>query len=109
MFKNQGNLNMKIEVVEFYPMQKPEKDWIGTMHIYIIDLDLDIRGIHVLQKKDRYIFRMPSKFSMENEKKQWFPVISFTNPKKNTLLFQELRKKGTEFMQNRSKTDKTQG
>jgi len=72
---------MKIEIIEYYPIKTTNKKSlrVGTMHVYIENLDLDVRGIDVIKAKNSYIFHFPSRISVENGKKVRYPVISFAN------------------------------
>lgn len=58
---------MKFEFVEFYPIKKPRNNQVkGTVHIYAIDCELDIRGIFVhIHAKSMY-FNLPH-FMAEDE------------------------------------------
>lgn len=78
---------MKFEIVDFYydPLNRPKSQYIGTMHIYCIDLGLDIRGVSVYKKGGRIHFRIPSRKTIDREtkKKVVYPLISFTNSDTN--------------------------
>ena len=104
--KKNKSKKMKIEIVDFYPFERSSKNNIGTMHIYVIDLDMDIRGIQVIRNKNAYLFFLPKKIAFEGDKKVWYPIINFTNNAKNIELNADLRQKGAEFMQNWMKKDK---
>ena len=45
---------MNVEIVEFYPLECKEENGIvaGTLHVYLIDLDVDLRGIYVTKNKN---------------------------------------------------------
>ena len=91
---------MKIEIVEFYPIFKKNNDIKGTMHIYIIDYELDIRGIFVTKQKKHWWFEMPyrSQYEKETKKEVRFPVICFTNQEKNDEFFKLLIENGKEYI-----------
>lgn len=93
---------MKIEIQEFYPFTKEgyEGCFLGTLHVYLIDLNMDIRGIEVLVVKNKYKFYLPKKYEMKKGYKIWYPVINFLDNNKNKELKKELNKKGLEFIKN---------
>lgn len=93
---------MKIEIVEFYPLGKIGKKFKGTMHVYLIDTEQDIRGITVFKDGKRWWFRLPHHCQYDNETKQivWFPIISFTNIDKNKELFNLIILKGKQYIIN---------
>lgn len=77
---------MKFELVDFYPQGLPEKrkDFIGTVHIYAIDYDLDIRGILVTRRGKKLFFTFPHFRTIDRETNLpvKYPHIHFTNPEK---------------------------
>jgi hypothetical protein len=86
---------MKIEFVEFYPhivskeaKGRKNKNYIGTVHVYLIDAQLDIRGINVYRNKDSFKFSLPFRvaFSADTGELGRYPCISFTDPKKHKEL-----------------------
>lgn len=82
---------MKYEFVEFYPFKNQKKkkdDFVGTCHIYAIDLELDIRGIAVrkTQKGFFYFFPHSSQVDPETNKKEKYPILRFTNQDKHQEL-----------------------
>lgn len=93
---------MQIEIVEFYPFKKNNElqILIGTLHVYIIDLGIDIRGIFVKREKDKWWFNMPFKIAYDEEtnKPIRYPIISFTDQKKNTSFRNEVMSKGKEYI-----------
>lgn len=77
---------MKFELVEFYPITEKnrgnlKKNAVGTLHIYAIDCQLDIRGIKVTQHGRSMYFHLPHLFGQDHEtgEKVRFPVIRWTN------------------------------
>jgi hypothetical protein len=53
---------MKIEVVEFYPVKKgkPDQKLLGTLHVYLIEEEMDLRGVQVYKIPKGYFIRPPS-------------------------------------------------
>lgn len=92
---------MDIEIVDFYPdtTKDQKKQKCGTMHIYIPSLDLDVRGILFIQHKNSWVIRMPHKQAIDEGKKVFYPVISFTNIDKMKKLLTQIREKGVKYIQ----------
>lgn len=77
---------MKIEFVDFYPRRiKGNKTFRGTCQIYIVDFDMDIRGIMVSKNGSTLRFYMPVGTGIDHETNERvrYPLISFT--KKETM------------------------
>ncbi len=93
---------MKIEIVEFYLMgRNDEKQQLkGTLHIYLCDHDIDLRGISVTKRKDIWFFGMPSRNGIDpdTEKNVQYPIFSFTNREKSKQLLDEIIQKGKEYI-----------
>lgn len=74
---------MKFEFVEFYEPtdEKAPKNFVGTVHIYAIDCQLDIRGIWVTQKGKATFFNLPHFKAIDQEtgKEVRYPLIRWTN------------------------------
>lgn len=88
---------MNIEIVEFYPIK--DKKFIGTLHIYIIDYNLDVRGIKVFRMKKNYFFQMPGMTTIdENGKKVFYPYISFIDENTKKSLIDQIIKKGSKYV-----------
>jgi len=81
---------MKFEIVGFYPLTEKNyrgepEDFLGTLHIHLPEIGLDIRGIRVVQqkkdKKDKLFFYMPSIVTNDGEtgEKVRYPVVRWLN------------------------------
>lgn len=100
---------MKIEIQEFFPVKPRNKshDLSGTLSVYVIDYDLDIRGIVVSRYKGKYFIQLPSKPAfdedgkqkVENGRKMRYPTVTFVSKDKQDALMQEIRKKAPEFIE----------
>jgi len=93
---------MKIEIVEFYP-HRPHKKYklSGSLHIYLCDLDIDLRGVLVRNTKpDRWLFFLPTlkEYDPEEKKKITFPVFNFTDRAKNREIIDALHKQGIPYI-----------
>jgi hypothetical protein len=74
---------MKFELVEFYPATEPKfkKNFVGTVHIYAIDCELDIRGILVTKNGKSMFFNFPHFKALDSETglEARYPLIRWTN------------------------------
>lgn len=91
---------MEIEIIKFYEnAQKVKNLGCGTLHVYVKNLDIDIRGIIVKKSKNGYKFFMPQKKPNQNlDSKIRYPIFSFKEPSKTKNLMQLITEKGTEFV-----------
>jgi hypothetical protein len=86
---------MDIEVVEFYPLKTQEGGgFTGSLHVYIIELEVDIRGILVRydpSKQRPFSFLLPCQFAKDEEGKSVrFPIFQFANHMKNAQLKKQI-------------------
>ena len=89
---------MEIEVQEFYPLKegKEQKNGkIGTLHVYLPSLDLDIRGIAVFKKKRHYFIQPPSYYGPDKVR---YPAVSFVNLETQVDFIKSLVRAGSKFM-----------
>lgn len=94
---------MNIEIVGFYKNMDKKKKLYGTFHVYLIDQDIDIRGIPVfLKKKDYYIINLPDGWAIDEDTKikVRFPIFSFANNDTHKLFMKTLREKCLHYLKN---------
>lgn len=96
---------MKIEIVEFYPFKTADGYQIdnGTLHVYIIDWKLDLRGIRVKRKTGTWYFWLPIAYGIDHETKEKvrYPILSLTDKEEQRRLVSMIRKMGQDYiMQN---------
>lgn len=93
---------MDVEIVEFYQLDhKPAKKILtGTMHVYVPQLNADIRGIFVYRKNNFFNFKMPSQkaFDVEENKMVTFPIFNMTDSEVHKQLFKNIREKGKKYI-----------
>lgn len=96
---------MKLEIVEFYPFfpknesNSKRKLFLGTMHVYFCDFEMDLRGIGVFYEKKNFYFYFPIKnFVDENQQKVVYPIVNFTNPSKKTEFIEFLKTSGVKYI-----------
>lgn len=80
---------MKVEVVGYYPTvskKKVKSPIIGTLHVYLVDEEIDLRGIHVIEnKRGKYFVRLPHQKNYDKDEKKMveYPIFNFFNAEKN--------------------------
>lgn len=96
---------MNVEILEFYPIERDEdKGFLsGTLRIRLSTLGIDILGIYALKNKNGWYFRLPNGKSIHQETGApcWYPFLSFYDKEKQKQLMQEIKEKGTNFIENR--------
>ncbi len=92
---------MNIEIVEFYPYAKKGRKIAGTLHVYLIDENIDLRGIHVEKKKDTWWFQIPyrTQYAHDTKKEERFPVFLFNDIEKNKDLMHTMRTEGIKYIE----------
>lgn len=93
---------MDIEVVEFYTMERDDEKQIlqGSLHVYLPEIDADLRGVMVRKRKDSWFFGLPILFGVDPEtgKKVKFPVFAFVSREKTDELKKLIREKGKDYI-----------
>lgn len=104
------NMEETIEYVGFYPdTTKNNKQYIGTVHLYLTDIDADLRGIRVYRKtKKNWFFTVPHTSGMDEDTKEmvWYPTFSFTSKERNQKIFDFLHQKCIKLILNELKEKK---
>lgn len=80
----------------FYPFEQKTGKCIGTLHVYLVDYNIDLRGIKVFQvSKNSFKFRMPVSYGIDKDTKEkvWFPIFSFMGEGKNAAFFKAIKEK----------------
>lgn len=96
---------MDIEIVEFYPIKEEESgNFTGSLHVYIIGLDVDLRGIFVSYDKTRdkhWRFYFPRSKSIDKDTKLevFYPVFQFANHEHTRELMRQIRFRGKPYIQ----------
>ena len=100
---------MKFEIVDFYPyltnpkLKKSKTNYIlGTVHVYWIDQEMDLRGIPcVISRSGGIRYQLPFllNFCPVSERIVRYPVFCFTNPQKNKELEDFLKKEATPLVE----------
>lgn len=85
---------MKIEIVEYYPNKK--KKLIGTLHMYLIDDEMDLRGVSVFKIKKGYFIQPPSLYGADGTK---YGCIAFTDQRKQKDFLISVTTAGIKYME----------
>lgn len=108
---------MKLEIVEFYKFApNPERKdsdkctMLGTLHVFLIDYNIDIRGIHVYKRKKGIFFMIPSQVSYDIEEKKnvKYPIINFIKAEEKKEFFDLLFKLAPKFIYEKERKEKYQ-
>jgi|SRR6185295_11816685 len=95
---------MNIEIIEFYPLFRDAYQYTGTLRLRLIDIGIDLLGVHVKRTKDRWFFNIPFKTGIDDEGKQvQYPLVSFSDKEKQRDLINTLREKAPAFIEERIK------
>lgn len=93
---------MDVEVVEFYTLERDDEKQIlkGSLHVYLPDIDADLRGVMVRKRKDSWFFGLPTLFGVDPEtgKRVKFPVFAFVNREKTDELKRLIRERGKDYI-----------
>jgi hypothetical protein len=85
---------MKFELVEFYPAHKSHrnKSFLGSVHIYVIDFELDIRGILVFKRGKKPFFQKPYSVALDAEtgERVRFPLVGWSNTSREAEMMEFL-------------------
>lgn len=103
---------MKFEIVEFYkfvpsPNKQPKKTiFYGTLHIFVIDYNLDIRGIKVFRKsRNSFFISFPDAYAYDpiEKKNVRYPIISFMKEEDKNEIMTFLKKEGIKYILEKEK------
>ena len=91
---------MQIEIVEFYPDEIKSNFLKGSMHVYIVEEKIDLRGWMVIKNKETWLFHLPSKVGKDPETSKLirYPTFAYNDPEKAKNLFELVRVKGIEYI-----------
>lgn len=96
---------MNVEVVEFYPdapgANATTKNVTGTLHVYLVDEGIDLRGIRVNIREKKWNIALPSRWAADPETggKAHYPLFAFTDKKKYDEMIAQIRLRGYEYIQ----------
>ena len=84
---------MNIELVGIYKLPKKKKDVIATAHVYLVDYNIDIRGIKLLQRGKAIFIQLPHfrAFDVETKKPVSYPLFRFTDDNQHKNFITKLK------------------
>lgn len=92
---------MKVEVIAFYPRKIELPKLIeGTMHLYLEELDIDLRGVLIRYLNKKIIIRIPygkGKDTITGEECA-FSVFSFANKMKNLDMIKSIKEEARKYL-----------
>jgi len=95
---------MNIEIIDFYPLYRDAYQYTGTIRLRLIDIGIDLLGVHVKRTKDRWFFNIPFKTGTDDKGNYvQYPLISFEDKEKQKALVNSIREKAPAFIENRIK------
>src|SRR5687768_15203348 len=93
---------MQIEIVEFYANERDDAKGIlvGTLHVHLVDIGVDLRGVLVKKKKDHWFFGMPqgSAINQGTKERIRYPVFSFSDRSKTVELRKVITEQGKAYI-----------
>ena len=93
---------MQIDIVNFYETLREDGNQFlqGTLHVYLADLGIDLRGIFVSKKKECWYFSLPSRRAQDVEGRLiHYPITSYRDREKTNQLMQIVKEKGRSFIE----------
>jgi hypothetical protein len=94
---------MQLEIVKFYETSRDDErgQLIGTLHIKLPEIGLNVKGIHVMRKKAYWFIGLPSKkgYDKSLDTEVSYAVILFDEKEKNEELINFLRSEGRKFVE----------
>ena len=93
---------MEVKFIAFYEeiFDKEKKVLKGSAHVYIVDLDMDLRGVDVLFEAGKAWITLPSqtRYDKEKQKDVRYPIIQFANREKTLILRKAVIKCVTKYI-----------
>lgn len=92
---------MKVEIKAFYKyVDQKENDLAGSLHIFLPDVCIHLRGVLIFRKKWKWILVFPQKKIIDQITKKWvtYPIFSFDDREKQIELHLAIREAAIEFI-----------
>ena len=93
---------MEVKIVNFYCKEKDDSKGvlIGSLHAFIEDLNIDLRGIMVKKANNNWFFGLPQGVGLDAKtgKKVRYPIISFSDKQKTIDLRKSISQKGKDYI-----------
>ena len=95
---------MKIDIIEFYPQvfDATKQILTGSLHIYIAEYDVDLRGLFVTRKGNSWHFSMPSRQTVDaTGAPVRYPCFTFRSKERQKELMDAVRANGQKYIEGR--------
>jgi hypothetical protein len=96
---------MKIEIIEFYPVEYCKEKGIltGTLRIKLPDIGIHIMGIYVSKRKDYWHFMLPRQKGVNHQTGEsvHYPFIAFEDKERQAQLINAIRQQAAAFIEKR--------
>ncbi len=96
---------MRIEIIDFYPIEcDEEKQFLpGTLKVNLLDIGLHILGVFISKKKHFWHVSMPGRIGIHHETGESvrYPFVSFEDREKQKELIHAIREQGSSFIEKR--------
>lgn len=90
---------MQVEIVDFYPQKGKEGKFdCGSLHIYIVDLNMDLKFCWASKKNNKWFFELPTRLVKKDGKNLKVPILSFIEKEKNSSLRKSFIKEANKFI-----------
>jgi hypothetical protein len=93
---------MNIEIVECYQLfETNKKSFSGTVHVYLIDYGIDLRGVFITQYKNKWIVKLPSRTGIDPDTKKEisYPIFSFVDREKTKKMIDDIKNKASKYIE----------
>lgn len=93
---------MNVEICEFYPYIRKEDYLDGSLKINITGLNIEILGIYICCKKNKWTVRLPHKFGIHHDsgKTVCYPLIAFRDKEIHKAFLTEIRRMAIKYIDN---------
>jgi|GEM_PF-3554396 len=96
---------MKIEIIEFFPMEYQKEKGIltGTLRIRLSDVGIHIMGIFVNKNKDHWFFVLPGQKGIHHQTGEIvrYPYVAFEEKEQQAQLINAIRQHAPAFIEKR--------
>jgi len=91
---------MNLEIVEAYPRMFNKKIFAGTIHVFLIDEQIDIRGVMFSKNGNHTFVDLPYIYGYDRDDNKFvkYPMFQFFQPEKNKDLIQTIRTKALAYV-----------
>lgn len=93
---------MEVNVINFYCKERDDakRVLVGSLHAFIVDLGIHLRGIMVKKVNNNWFFSLPQGLGVDlkTNKKVRFPIVAFSDQKETANLRKAISQKGKDYI-----------